>query len=275
MEKRKREHIDGFDVQVINASINSTKLKREVKVDFYISPGLNIGEPVSLLLINDGQDLPVMDFPAIVQQVYNMHELRPMLAVGIHAGKDRKNEYGTARKKDFKNRGAKAPDYTAFIFEELIPFIRMESGIVAFREKIFAGFSLGGLMAMDIVWGYPYEFSKLGVFSGSFWWRSVGLDDGYVEDTDRIMHSLVRQGNFAPWLKFYFQTGALDETADRNNNGIIDSIDDTLGLIAELKRKGYTDNDIRYVELADGRHDVPTWGRAMPDFLLWALNSEE
>ena len=59
----------------------------------------------------------------------------------------------------------------------------------------------------------------------------------------------------------------MDETHDRNNNGIIDSIDDALDLMAELKQKGYT--DIEYLELADGKHDIPTWGRAMPVFLKW------
>ena len=48
------------------------------------------------------------------------------------------------------------------------------------------------------------------------------------------MHKIIRMAN-APWLKFFFECGALDETKDRNNNGIIDSIDDTLDLIDELK----------------------------------------
>ena len=65
------------------------------------------------------------------------------------------------------------------------------------------------------------------------------------------------------------QFGTEDETADRNNNGIIDAIDDTVSLIDELKRKGYSDNDIEYLELKDGRHNVPTWARAFPDFLKW------
>ena len=83
------------------------------------------------------------------------------------------------------------------------------------------------------------------------------------------MHRQVREGDFAPWLQFFFEVGTEDETADRNNNGIIDAIDDTLSLIDELKNKGYTDDEIKYVELKDGRHDVPTWARAFPSFLLW------
>ncbi len=57
---------------------------------------------------------------------------------------------------------------------------------------------------------------------------------------------------------------------DRNHNGIIDSIDDTLGLINELVEKGYdVPKDILYLELQEGRHDIATWAKAMPEFLKW------
>jgi hypothetical protein len=66
----------------------------------------------------------------------------------------------------------------------------------------------------------------------------------------------------------------MDETKDRNQNGIIDSIDDTRDLINELVSKGYNpESDIYYLEMPDGKHDVPTWGRAMPVFLRWAFGN--
>jgi hypothetical protein len=83
------------------------------------------------------------------------------------------------------------------------------------------------------------------------------------------MHLQVRNGFFHPWLQFFIQCGALDETADRNKNGIIDSIDDALDLIVELKAKGYTDNHINYLLLEDGKHDIVTWANALPQFLQW------
>jgi len=84
------------------------------------------------------------------------------------------------------------------------------------------------------------------------------------------MHIQIRNGEYYPWLKFFFQTGTLDETADRNKNGIIDSIDDTQSLIEELVKKGYNpETDIRYLELKDGKHNVATWGKAFPEFLKW------
>ena len=155
--------------------------------------------------------------------------------------------------------------------QELIPFIRKNYAIDSFKEKAFTGFSLGGLMAMDIVWNHANEFSKVGVFSGSLWWRNVDQEDeGYDDDKHRIIHQDVRNGPYHPGLKFFFQCGNMDETKDRNNNGVIDSIDDTIDLIKELEAKGYNrDTDIYYLEIPDGRHDVPTWGRAMPVFLRW------
>jgi enterochelin esterase-like enzyme len=256
-------------VIVENHMLLSDFLMRDVKVDCYLPA--SIQEPISLLLVNDGQDLVTMNFAAILEELYDANAIIPLLVVGIHCSTDRKNEYGTAKILDYKGRGAKASLYTRFIFEELLPFIRETYAIRSFKEKSYAGFSLGGLSALDIAWNNPHEFSRVGIFSGSLWWRDKAQDDaGFDEATDRIMHRQIREGNYAPWLKFFFEVGTLDETADRNNNGVIDSIDDALSLIDELSNKGYnTSTDIKYVELQAGRHDVPTWAKAFPDFLKW------
>jgi enterochelin esterase-like enzyme len=252
--------------------IESRFLERSVTVDCYLPQKLN-GE-TSLLLINDGQDLLTMDFHSIMRETRQMVRLRSLMSIGIHCGKDRKNEYGTASVLDYKGRGAKANLHNKFVLEELLPFIRSHYQIPSFQQKAFAGFSLGGLSAMDIVWNHPEEFTVAGVFSGSFWWRDVSQDDeNFDEDLHRIMHRQVREGRYHPWQRYLFEVGPLDETADRNNNGIIDSIDDTVSLIEELKRKGCPASNIRYLQLEDGRHDVTTWGNAFPAFLIWAFAS--
>lgn len=255
--------------------ISSLFLGREVIVDLYLPSNTKRPENLSLLLINDGQDLVTMNFEEILDVLYEKNDIKDLLCAGIHCSKDRKNEYGTAGILDYKGRGARAALYNRFIFEELLPFIRKVLFISSFKEKSFAGFSLGGLSALDMVWNHPQEFSKAGIFSGSMWWRDKDQDDAdFNEDTDRIMHRQVKEGNYAPWLKFFFEVGTLDEVADRNNNGVIDSIDDTLSLVEELVKKGYSrERDIKFVELKDGRHDVPTWARALPGFLKWGWGS--
>lgn len=251
-------------------TLGSKFLERDVIIDAYLPVSIEHPEQMSLLLINDGQDLPKMPFDEILNSLLQQNKIEPVLCIGIYCGEDRKMEYGVARQPDYKGRGAKAKAYTKFVFNELLPRVREIYNVPSFKEKSFAGFSLGGLSALDIVWNHPKEFANVGVFSGSLWWRSKGYKEGYDDTKHRIMHQQIRKGKFFPWLKFFFECGALDENADRNNNGVIDAIDDTLDLIKELKKKGYDDNSIKYLELEDGSHDVLTWARAFHVFLEWS-----
>jgi enterochelin esterase-like enzyme len=250
----------------------SKYLSREVILDFYVPQPIEDLSSLSLLLINDGQNLAEMHFAKLLDELVFTNQLQPLMCVGIHANEDRKHEYGTAKVLNYLGQGKHATAFQLFVTEELLSHAHIHYGVEAFARKGFAGFSLGGLSALDTVWNHPQLFSLAGVFSGSLWWRNKGLEDGYNEATDRIMHQLVKKGSYQPHLKFLFTTGSLDETDDRNNNGIIDSIDDTLGLIEELRLLGYREEEhIKYINYEDGRHDIATWGRAMPHFLLWGF----
>jgi enterochelin esterase-like enzyme len=258
-------------VVVKPAVLASRFLHREVSIDVY-EPAYGEANHFSLLLINDGQNLGEIQFAAMLDNLVQNNKIQPVLCVGLYAGDDRKMEYGTANMLDYEGRGAKAEAYQQFVLQEVLPYVQTMFGVPAFRQVAFAGFSLGGLSAIDAAWNHPHVFSVAGVFSGSLWWRLKALDKGYNEATDRIMHKRIREGTYRPGLRFYFTTGSLDETSDRNNNGIIDSIDDTLDLIEELEKKGYKSGiDIHYLNDEDGRHDIPTWGRALPHFLTWAF----
>ncbi len=260
-----------FSVKTDHAEIYSEHLERVVKIDFYLPAGIQDFSDFSLLIINDGQDLVKMDFDMILGELQN--EIKPLVCAGIHCSANRRMEYGTISQNDFKGRGAKAKRYADFIFSEFLPFTEKKFHIKNFKEKSYAGFSLGALSALDMVWNYPNQFKYAAAFSGSFWWRSVDQDEkNYDDNIHRIMHQVIRGGKMNAGLKFFFQTGNMDETKDRNNNGIIDSVEDTLDLIKELKAKGYSVEDIFYMELPDGSHDVKTWSRAFPYFLKWAFN---
>ena len=253
--------------------LESRFLGRSVLVDLYLVDG-QLGRDwssTSLLLINDGQDLGRLGLADILEELDGRGLISPLVCAGIHAGPERIMEYGTVPTPDCQGRGALAGAYTRCVLEEVIPAIRKRFDAAEFREKAFAGFSLGALSAMDIVWNHPQEFARAGLFSGSFWWRTRDkTDPEYNEQTDRIMQCQVRNGGYYPWLKFFFECGTEDELEDRNGNGIIDSIDDTQDLIRELAAKGYDPlKDIRYLEIAGGHHDVGTWKQAMPEFLLW------
>ncbi len=227
---------------------------------------------MSVLLVFDGQDFPALRMGRTLNEFAGSHASQSLLIVGIHANKNRIYEYGTASQPDYAYRGNKAANTTQFVISELVPYLKTNFKISQDRlDWAITGFSLSGLMALDIAWHHAEQFSKVGVFSGSFWWRQRALDDDYRE-SDRIMHNIIRSNPGQPPLKFWFQTGTRDEESDRDNDGIIDSIDDTLDLIAELEHKGYGwGKEVVYEEVLDGEHDPDTWGKIFPSFLQWTM----
>jgi enterochelin esterase-like enzyme len=248
----------------------SEALQRNVTINIY-GPSHLTDNNLNLLLLNDGQDIEAMGFDKMLGYLLQTEAITPLLCVGIHCGEDRLNEYGMISGADCKGRGAKAGLYQQFIVEELLPYIHQRYSNLVIKERAFAGFSLGGLSAFDLVWNHSDIFSKVGVFSGALWWRSKDKKEkDYNEANDRLMHRQIRQGKHQPGLKFFFECGELDETDDRNNNGVIDTIDDTIDLMRELLAKGYLEGkDMYYLQLPDGKHDVRSWAKALPVFLKW------
>jgi enterochelin esterase family protein len=253
-----------------NITVTSVMLNREVTCTLYLPEDT---QPQSLLLLNDGQEAENLQLTTTLQYQYDRYGIDTLLVVAIHAGEERIQEYGVASQPDFKQRGAKANLYNRFIIEELLPAVYQETGFDNFKTTAYAGFSLGGLSALDIAWNNEGVFNKVGVFSGSFWWRSKDIADGYT-DSDRIAHRMISSTPGKPDLKFWLQTGTADEVADRNKNGIIDSIDDTIDIVKVLEDKGYTrPGDIQYLEMVGGEHNTTTWAKAMPKFLCWAFGN--
>ena len=253
----------------IEENITSTYLNREVHITL-IYPK-NISEKLNVLIFNDGQDFKELAFYSSVTTLLSQNKIQPFMSVGVHANHERLHEYGTASQADYKQRGSKAKQHNDFIVYELLPLL-FKKYPIKIEGNVIGGLSLGGLSAMDIGWNNSNLFSKIGVFSGSFWWRQKTEEEGYTDENDRIMHNIVRAGTYRKGLKFWFEAGTNDEKSDRNNNGIIDAIDDTLDLMKELEKKGYKkNNDLIYREIEGGEHNQNTWKMVLPEFLIWAF----
>lgn len=229
------------------------------------------------LLMNDGQDFTAMKLEQTFSEAYASKAIQPFVYIGLECNENRMHEYGTAPSADFKGRGSKALAYSRFVIEEFIPFLKKEFKISSDgKDWVYCGMSLGGLSAFDIAYRNSKLFSKIGVFSGSFWWRKKAYVKKDVADRSRILLDVIKNGKDAPHLKFWLQTGTEDEKADRNNNGVIDSIDDTLDVIKELRAKGYSyPGAIVYEEIQGGKHDLPTWASIFPKFVLWAFGTPQ
>jgi enterochelin esterase-like enzyme len=255
---------------VINKHIiKSLHLSRDVQTDVYLPASFRSEEALPFLLLNDGQDATALKLESIFKSWHQNKKNPRFVLIALHAG-DRIQEYGVIGVADFKKRGAKAALHANFVIKECLPFLVKNYGINLHHPlNAYAGFSLGALSAFSTSWNYPEIFRRTGAFSGAFWWRSKDLDKGY-NDHDRIMHAVVRKSEIRQGMCFWFQAGSEDEKSDRNNNGIIDAIEDTVDLIATLIQLGYKPYyDITYYEVKGGKHNQETWSAAFPLFLRW------
>lgn len=255
-----------------NDELYSRHLQRPVKLTIISTPLPDDKSELNLLLLNDGQDMGQFRVREILDSLYRKGLIKPLLVVGIHAG-DRMKEYGVAGYPDFMKRGDKAEYYDAFINNELYPFIKKKATVRKFSSVVMAGCSLGGLSAFDIAWNRADKIDKVGVFSGSFWWRDEDEKAaGYSDEKNRIILNKLKASRKKPGLKYWFYAGAKEENGDRDRDGIIDVVDDTKDLIELIKSKNIClPDDITLSEDANGKHDHATWSKQLPVFLIWAF----
>ncbi len=227
------------------------------------------GRAYPVLYVNDGQDSQTLALHLTLARLQERREMQPAIVVAVPTNDDRLREYGTAIAANAQGLGDLAAAYSAFITDDLMPLIN--DRFRSCGQALICGMSLGGLSAFDLAWNNPAAFGAVGVFSGSFWWRAAE-DETAVLPNRRIAHSLVQRGPLRPGLRFWFEAGTRDETSDRDNNGVIDAIQDTTELIDDLMALGYErEIDIVYCEVPGGRHNYATWSWVLPDFLRWAL----
>lgn len=231
----------------------------------------------SLLVVNDGQDTASFDIPATLEDLWATHRLAPLALLAVPAV-DRIQQYGTvehdatiACNDGTQLLGARAAEYERFVLQDLLPAAGQAAGFRPPPARTgFLGVSLGGLSAFSIAWDHPEVFGFTGAMSGSFWWRtsSASLAD---RQATRIQQNVVARSAPHPGFRAWLEAGTNDETADRDGNGIIDAIDDTLWLMEKMKGVGMVqDKDFIYLQVQGGTHTYATWSSVLPQFLTWA-----
>ena len=253
-------------------SVYSRHLQRHVKLTIINTPVPEEKNNFNLLLLNDGQDIEKLRVKEIIDSLYKKKLIQPLVVVAIHTN-DRIKELGIADYPDYKNNGVDAAKYSAFVDDELYPFIKKKTGVRKFNSITIAGCSLGALSAFDIAWDHADRIDKVGVFSGSFWYRDKDAAAAdYSDEKDRMMMNKLRTSRRQPHLKYWFYAGDDEEKSDRDKDGIIDVVDDTKDLITVLNsKKTITPDDITFTEIKEGKHDYDSWSHVFPSFLIWAV----
>ncbi|MCB8928204.1 MAG: esterase family protein [Ardenticatenaceae bacterium] len=272
--KRRREALLATVDVVSLPNFASQALGNSREITVFLPPGYAQAPQrhYPTLYVNDGQDQEALHLRETLATLFQRRHIPPIIVVAVPTNPDRLQEYGTAVCPNAQNLGTKAAAYGRFLTTELMPTIKQQFRTSPNPADIgIFGVSLGGLSAFDIAWNHPGKFGIVGIMSGSFWWRAAE-DETRMPPNQLIAHAMVRQTAVKPNLRFWFEAATQDEASDRDGNGVIDAIQDTLELIAELKVLGFTpEEEVVYVEVPGGRHNYDTWSQLFPHFLRWAF----
>jgi len=226
-------------VQLIH--YESKQVRNARRVWIYTPPGYKAsGQHFALLLLFDGwQYTESIPTPTILDNMIADGVIPPLVAVMVDQV-DRFNEL------------AQNPDFSDFISDELIPWVRRNYDVTNDPERsIIGGLSLGGLAAAYTAMRHPEIFGNVLSQSGSF----QILPEGKME--------LIRQFVEKPKLpvRFYLEAGLL-ETGDSPS-----LLHANRHLRDVLEAKGYF---VNYSEF-NGRHDDICWRGSLSTGLISLL----
>jgi predicted alpha/beta superfamily hydrolase len=211
-----------------------------------------------VLFLQDGQNLFEPERAFIPGQHWRLRETAdaaigertaaPILIVGIdNAGEARIDEY-TPDRDPKKNAGGKAEDYGRMIFEELKPLI--EDRYRTSGEISVGGSSLGGLLSLHLGLRHPEVFHRVAAMSPSVWWSGQSI----LRAVDEF------QGPNRPrlWVDVGGREGG-------------EAVAGARALRQRLERKGWNDENFRYLEERRGDHSERAWAgrvRKVLEFLF-------
>lgn len=274
-----------------------------IKVAVYLPPGYAgaSGRRYPVLYANDGQDMAAVGLQSTLARLYRERAIEPVIVVAIRMLDDRASGYGLSDRAGARSLvggsrigpiGVRAQDYSAWVATVLVPYVdaHYRTRRTA-RGRTVLGWSLGALNAFNLGWQYPEVFGRVGAFSPSFWLAADRSSATAIQHT-RLAQAMVDHGPGRAGLKFWFAAGTTEETADRDGDGINDTIDDVQDLLEGyrgadgfrargLKQLGYSINldyaghpsrraDASLFLLPGGQHNQASWKRMLPLFLRWA-----
>jgi predicted alpha/beta superfamily hydrolase len=169
------------------------------------------------------------------------------IVVGIdNGGANRINEYTPWSNPTYG--GGFGEQYMDFIVNNLKPYIDMNYRTKSDRNNTaLIGSSLGGLISFYGGLKHPTVFSKLGVFSPSFWFSNE-------------IYPFINQSNLEQTLRMYFIAGSQEST---------NMVNDINAVISSLINNGQDEAQINKVIKADGQHAEWFWKREFPAAYKW------
>lgn len=163
----------------------------------------------------------------------NRGAIPPMIVVGIPNGSDRTHDLTPLATgqgaKDFPTAGG-ATAFESFVVDEVLPMVR--SKYRTLPSIVFAGHSLGGLVAVDIAANRPGTFVGVIAMSPSLWWNDSSAALSYA---DAIARTNAAQ-------RLFVTSGGLEPEIDRTTHRFVARLDSLAPTRTVVRYRHYPDD---------------------------------
>jgi predicted alpha/beta superfamily hydrolase len=195
------------------------------------------------------------------------HERREAIIVGLNnVGEARLAEYTPFP--DPKHGGGQGDDYLDFVINTVKPIIDD-----SFRTRLDAGStgimgsSLGGLISLYAFFKHPDVFGRAGVMSASLWFAKEAI-------FDFVKKSPYNPGNL------YVDTGTHEYNGFWSDRVLFRvhsrrHCARTRRMVNYLRRRGYTRQQLHYLEDLNAEHTESAWARRFPTAMRFLFNPIE
>ena len=248
------------NVSILDENFNIPQLNRTRRVWIYLPPDYDANvKSYPVLYMQDGQNIfdANTSFSGEWQVDEALNEMfanddNGVIVVGIdNGGGYRIDEYSPWIHPEYG--GGDGDKYVDFIVETLKPYIdnnfrtksdRLHTGIM--------GSSLGALISFYAAIEHQDVFSKVGVFSPSFWFS----DEVYthVETTGKVFD-----------MQIYMLGGEQES---------VTLIQEMNNMVSTLHNAGFEDSEVKMVTHQDGQHSEWYWRREFPSAYMWLFNRD-
>lgn len=251
-------HTAAENVMILDEDFYMPQLNRTRRIWLYLPPDYDsTAKRYPVIYMHDGQNLfdEYYSFAGEWEIDESMNDLFDngdygAIVVGIdNGGSQRINEYSPWVNPNYG--GGDGERYAEFITTTLKPYIDSNFRTLPDREyTAIAGSSVGAIISLYTGIEYQEIFSKIGIFSPSFWF------------SDSIYQYVVDEG-ITEEMRIYFVAGENESSS---------MVADMQNMFDTLKYAGLNENDMHLIHHPDGVHSEWFWAREFPDTYEWLFD---
>lgn len=229
-------------VQERKDQLYSRHLQQKVAMKVFNTPVPDNKSDFNLLLLNNAQDFEKLEMKEILKSLYKEKEIQSLLIVAIQG--DRKY-FGIVGDGKSAKKNRDAEKYDDFIINELIAYIKKQSGARKFKTITIAGSGNAGITALDIGWDHADKINNVGIFRPEY---------EMINDTTVIFNKIKSSRKIPKTGYWFYEQKVNNQREDPSTQQIIDLMKQKVNPVIEWDSSSSTD------------------GEAFSDFLKWAFH---